>query len=310
MPTDKIKILYLAGRGRSGSTLFDNMLGQIDGLFNVGELRLWNRRLREDALCGCGERMVACPVWSAVFEQAFGGLRRTGDRDILDLHESGARYRDVSALFFSRGRGRLRRQFGEYLESLRVLYEAIQAVTGARVIVDSSKSPSYGLLLGLMPTIDLYVVHLVRDPRAVAYSWLRQKQAQPPPAGDPLYRRHIGPALSSLLWNVSNAATERLERVPGVHYLRLRYEDLLRAPADALQRTLAEVGMADAPLPLVNDTEVKIGKSHTVSGNPNRFKTGNIQLRLDDAWTTTMLSKDRRLVTALTWPWRRHYGYR
>src|SRR3712207_8630396 len=44
------------------------------------------------------------------------------------------------------------------------------AVSGKPVIVDSSKSPARALALGMVPGIDLYVVHLVRDGRGVATS--------------------------------------------------------------------------------------------------------------------------------------------
>ena len=43
MATDKIKVLYIAGNGRSGSTLLGVLLGQIPGFFNVGEVRrVWD----------------------------------------------------------------------------------------------------------------------------------------------------------------------------------------------------------------------------------------------------------------------------
>ena len=39
-------VLYVAGAGRSGSTLLDNLLGQIPGFFSAGELRyVWERGL-------------------------------------------------------------------------------------------------------------------------------------------------------------------------------------------------------------------------------------------------------------------------
>ncbi len=39
------RVLFIAGPGRSGSTLLDLLLGQIDGFTSTGELRLiWNSR--------------------------------------------------------------------------------------------------------------------------------------------------------------------------------------------------------------------------------------------------------------------------
>jgi hypothetical protein len=47
-----------------------------------------------------------------------------------------------------------------------------------------------------------------------------------------------------------------------------------------------------------------------VSGNPMRFKTGRLDLRLDDAWRREMPHRQAALVTGLTWPLQRWYGYR
>jgi len=32
------KVLFITGRGRSGSTILDNLLGQLDGFFSLGQV--------------------------------------------------------------------------------------------------------------------------------------------------------------------------------------------------------------------------------------------------------------------------------
>ena len=39
MATPIVKVVYIAGMGRSGSTLLGSLLGQLDGFFFVGEFR-------------------------------------------------------------------------------------------------------------------------------------------------------------------------------------------------------------------------------------------------------------------------------
>lgn len=40
-----VKVLYVIGWGRSGSTILDNVLGQLDGCFSTGELHyFWERQ--------------------------------------------------------------------------------------------------------------------------------------------------------------------------------------------------------------------------------------------------------------------------
>src|SRR3712207_8209479 len=52
-----VKVLYVVGLGRSGSTILSNSLGQIGGFFSGGELNfIWRHNVLENRLCGCGRR--------------------------------------------------------------------------------------------------------------------------------------------------------------------------------------------------------------------------------------------------------------
>ena len=57
-----LKVLYIAGVGRSGSTLLERMLGAVPGSVNTGELNaIFSRVATQDQRCGCGEPFSACP---------------------------------------------------------------------------------------------------------------------------------------------------------------------------------------------------------------------------------------------------------
>ena len=54
MSGEPVKVLFVGGFGRSGSTLLDNVLGQVDGFASCGEISyLWDRGLEQDRLCSC-----------------------------------------------------------------------------------------------------------------------------------------------------------------------------------------------------------------------------------------------------------------
>ena len=82
-------------------------------------------------------------------------------------------------------------------------------------------------------------------------------------------------------------------------------------PVGTLVAATASLGvpLAAADLPAVEDGRVVLGPSHGLSGNPGRFRSGPIELRRDDGWTTEMPTTDRAVVTALTLPLLRSYGY-
>src|SRR3546814_11425157 len=74
---------------------------------------------------------------------------------------------------------RLAREMSEYFDDLQRLYAAIGKVSGASVLVDSSKAPAYAYSLDRALHGELRVVHLVREPRACTYSWMKRQKAQP-----------------------------------------------------------------------------------------------------------------------------------
>ena len=307
MDSGSTKVLYVAGFGRSGSTILSNSLGQVEGFFSAGELNfIWKHALIENRLCGCGRPSRECPVWRSVFDEAFGGMDRVDAREMMRLQAAGARTRHIPLMLTEKGRRRLKGRMGKFLNASARLYEAIKSVTGSRVIVDSSKEPAYGYAMGMVPELDVRVLHLIRDPRAAAYSWLKKK-AQPD-SEDREFMHRKSALDSAVLWDAWNASIEALWCGSGDH-LRLRYEDFVTGPKDSFERILDLLDEPDAGLPLVGEQEVKLGVSHTVSGNPNRFDTGAIELRPDHEWTRKMKPRDRNLVTGLTFPLLKRYGY-
>jgi hypothetical protein len=67
-------VIYVAGSGRSGSTLLERTLGEITGFVNVGELiDLFRRVVREGERCGCNEPFESCPFWSGVGREILDG---------------------------------------------------------------------------------------------------------------------------------------------------------------------------------------------------------------------------------------------
>jgi len=306
--SDHVKVLYVVGLGRSGSTILSNSLGQIPGFFSGGELNfIWRHNVIENRLCGCGRPFRECPVWTKVMDEAFGGMDRVDPREMMRLQALGTRTRHIPMMLTEGGRRSLAGRLEKFLISYGRLYEAIGTATGSRVVVDSSKEPAHGFAMSMVPGVDLYALHLVRDPRAAAYSWSKKK---PQPDTDTReYMVRFSPTKSSALWNSWNASAETLWRRAPQRYLRLRYEDFVADPRKSFEKILALVGEADAEPPLLGEREVKLGVSHTVSGNPNRFETGAVELRTDREWISKMTPRDKALVTALTLPLLTHYRY-
>ena len=298
-----VKVLLLAGSGRSGSTLLANLLGGVEGAFSCGEIRyLWERGLRDDRLCGCGQPFGRCGLWQAILDEAVGGPRGVDVEGLIATARHGNRIRHLPMMLL-RQEQRLLRRLGDYPDHVDRLYRAIAAVTGSSLIVDSSKLPGYGYLLERLPGIDLRVLHLVRDPRAAAYSWGRKKPLADGAASATMEQQST--AKSAVLWSVWNFAAAALWARSPERYLRLRYEDFIREPRPSLVRILKFAGHdvdVDRLFTGTGDQTVCLAPTHTVAGNPDRLRTGEITLRLDDEWKAKMRPRDRAMVTALTAP--------
>jgi len=304
----KVKVLYIAGLGRSGSTLLGNILGQLDGFVSVGEIHnIWERGLVQNKVCGCGALFKECGMWQPVFEEAFGGMDRVDARKMMRLRQSWARTKHTPLMLMPPWRRLVEHRMAEYIDNLEKLYRAVQTTTNSRVIVDTSKFPSYGFVLGMAPSVDLHVVQLVRDPRAVAYSRLRER-LQPDPK-DPEYMPRTGAVGSTLRWMARNIAPEAFWRRYPKRYLVLRYEDFVAEPQRTIREVLEFVQEGATPLPHMTEYKVKLGVNHNIWGNPNRFQTGTVEIRPDREWISQMRPGDSRLITLLTFPLLIHYGY-
>jgi len=314
---DPVTVLYVGGCGRSGSTLVDRILGAIDGTVAVGELvHLIQRGLIENEACGCGQPFRSCPFWVPVIDSALGaGPSGVDAEGLRSLQARVDRNRYVPRLVLPGLASRSARSGSEDLDAyaalLGRLYQAIAAEAGVRVVVDSSKHASTAFLLRRVPGIDLRVVHLVRDARGMAYSWTKSV-ARPEARTDRTMMHQHRPTKSAARWVGYNALFEILEAVTDVPTTRVIYEDFVADPRRQLDRILDGAGAGldlDRRYPFLGEGWVELEPGHSVAGNPMRFSSGRLDLRVDTAWKQHMAAGDRRAVTTLALPLLAAYGF-
>jgi hypothetical protein len=307
-------VLFIAGWGRSGSTILGNILGQLPGVFHVGELcHVWRRGIVENALCGCGVRLSDCPEWRGIFGKAFGGIDLALARRMIELRARMPMHKEILLQTFApyASSTRDRAAQAEYVEILARLYSGIANAGANRIIVDSSKIPAYLHALGRVPELDLRVVHLVRDPRATTYSWLRRIERTD--GGSELAMEQFPVWGSSGRWVTWNAMVPIIAKQIGAPTIRIHYESFVARPRETLEEVLTlvdDVGsISNDGWPFVGPNEVDLKPTHTVWGNPSRQRTGRIRIEADMEWSTELGTWHRALVAGLTYPLARKYGY-
>jgi hypothetical protein len=303
-------LVYVGGSARSGSTLLDRLLAGIPGFCSVGELVfIWERGLIRNDRCGCGERFRDCEFWTQVGEAGFGGWSQVDAAEAARLRASVDRHRNLDRIAGLRRPGQLAAEISAYTALINRLYQAVRDVSGASVIVDSSKHASYALLLRDLPDFGLRLIHLVRRSHGVAHSW--SKRVLKPGVGDGSSFMSVRTARWAVgFWIADNLLYDAVaRRIPGA--TRVRYEDLIADPAGELRRILGELELpaADQPFTFLDTSGADLAANHAFSGNPMRARPGPVILRADDDWRSAMSAPRRAMISAATWPLLRRYGY-
>lgn len=302
-----VRVVYVMGLWRSGSTILDIVLGNHEAIEGVGELRNlpivgWSGEQK----CGCGVVIRDCPHWEAVRERWEAEVGCGGIRALVDLQDRYERMHDLARVL--RELVRPSSAFRDYGTLLRSLYEAIRDVGGKQVIVDSTKYPLRAMALTRVPGIDLDLVHLVRDARGVIWSLRRNMNTDL--WGRTLNERVDGLARrTALQWMRMNLLCEVVGRTARKPVLRVRYEDLVGDPKSVLMEFGERLGLEMTGLvsKLASGEELSIG--HTAAGNQVRL-SGRIRLQPDLEWRSSLSAADRRTFWRIAAWQARRYGYR
>jgi len=242
-------------------------------------------------------------------ERVYRDLPGLDPKKALALQRWTRQYWNLPAMTLPIRTPRASRVLRTYSSLMSKTYEAIREVSGCAIVIDSSKSGFHGLILRRASNIELCVLHLVRDSRAVAFSRAREKLTNPNVKSN--YMQKYGFAKSAVFWNLQNAGAQALGLGRG-NYKAIRYEDLAASPKKVLVEILDFIGytLADpASLNFIDGSNVNLKVNHIVSGNPMRFERGMTGVRPDMEWQQKMNTRQKFLVTALTWPILLRYGY-
>ncbi len=305
-----IRVVYVMGAGRSGSTVLDTILNNHEDVLGVGELvHLFIEGSASKENCSCGEARDTCAIWSSVRER---WSELTGLSSITEHERLMTKFTRVQRLAIPEWH-RLRAgnpdpDFAECLKQTHATYQAIAEATGKRVIIESSKNPLRAKLLCLTPGLDVRLVHLVRDARGVA--WSRMKPfAKSKEGGVPQDIRPKPIHISAGYWLFMNFLSEQVRKsFPDQPSTRIHYEDFVSDPAQALKE-IGEVAGLDyssvANRLLAGDP---MAPGHLYAGN--RVRTaGPIKLRSDMAWAEKLTRGQKRLTWLLAGYKLRQYGY-
>lgn len=304
-----MRLLYIAGSGRSGSTLLDLLLGNHPMISGLGEIHRLSLE-PETRKCSCNRTIQDCPYWSRViraytsklgvpirewYRYAPVGVRRTrtGVRRILPS------LMDVAVVVGSHRMVRLvsqvpgmNRKMAVAVRNSWTLFEAVAETDGTSVVVDSTKNPVRLKLLYMTGPDRFQTIHLVRDGRAVAASAMR--------------RTGVGMREAARQWVRANRNVEWVLRsIPAAQKLRVRYEDLCDDTENVLRRICGFIGLDYVPEMI----QLKRRTYHQVPGNPMLFDRAHTVIQKDERWRQQLSARDRSEFARIGGEMNRAYGY-
>ncbi len=300
-----MKILYIGGSGRSGSTLLEMILGNLPKYCSVGEIRhFWEYILDKEILCGCGSILQECSFWKRVLREL-----NYSETQINQLKKISRKINRTSNSFFLGHCKTLSSpRVSTLIAATKDLYKAIQTVNQCDVIVDSSKIPSHLFFLQQIPGPEIKVLHLVRDSRAVAYSWNKRRKKQKSAARNVKFMDQRSFLNSILRWNIENYYIWKFGLNSGI-YTRVRYEDFAVEPALTLNKTFGLLGIKNQLLSEKFLQEVNFKPTHSVGGNPIRFSQKSHKILLDKEWQRQMPGLSKFFWGILSLPQLKRFGY-
>jgi hypothetical protein len=304
-----VRVIYIMGAARSGSTVLAALLGSHPDVFCAGELSyLPGNGWRGAEYCSCGQPGNVCPFWNDARSKwhrlTAGGNLQCYERLIQRTELSGQSWRDLS-----KRHDRDDPVWRPYARHTWAVFEAIRQASGKTTVVDSSKRRTRALALAMIPGIDLRVIHLVRDVRGVAWS-MQKRLERDDSRGVPEQRpgRHAWRTTAGWIQNHFECQRVLGRLVPG-RFVRLRYEDIVTDPAGALAALAPVLGVD------VTETARQLGAGepirmeHVIAGNRLRM-AGRLRLKPDVEWQNALGPLDRWVCWAMAGWLLRRYGYR
>jgi hypothetical protein len=273
----RLKVIYILGTSRSGSTILDAAIGTATSAISTGELGhiFWAYEAVEGKspsvtvpFCSCGLLVNQCPLWSAVWaEMAAKG--RLGE-----LEEDTRRFETLALSVPSAAAARLLRSraFLRHQSDLALMLRSVARNASARVVIDSTKDPGRGWLYSLLPAeeFDVRFIHLVRDGRSVLSSMMSHYHPDRFTSVARYWPQPAAAFFSTLHWIYMNLHASILGSANRHRYLLIRYEELVSRPLETLNsiESFAEIDLSESRRRVSTGTPLASG--HLLCGNRSK----------------------------------------
>lgn len=301
-----IPFYYILSPSHSGSTLLALLLGSHPDVATAGEVSAVRNpgNGADSLLCSCREPLDKCAFWGDVRERlqrrglSFEGSRfgtqfrmpghRCADR-LLRAEYGNPVFEGIRDVLLACN-GAWRKARRDIAASIVALAEEIMSSCGGRVFLDSSKEPHHLKHLLRIPALGVRVIHLIRDGRGVAASYMR--------------RDHWPMMRAADEWRRSILSEEYVLRRLGTDdKVQVKYEALCSDVEGVVRQLLTFMGLR----PEHWERDFRRRQQH-ILGNRMRVGTSSV-VQLDESWRQSLSPEDLRVFERVAGAINRRYGY-
>lgn len=314
-PKEKINLIYVASIGHSGSTLLESILGAHSQIATCGEIHIWPHEIADRGVmpCGCGESVLDCSFWNSM-KQRINPLQQQSPsiHFFREQHNAGhtIRLNRIKEFGQSTVSPKIAQQIQTYGQNNYEVYAAflkeMEQLEGHKFnwVVDASKDPYRLLWLARSGLFNIKVLHVVKNPRAFAYSMIKRL---PKNEINLFHKRFYETLRQSLKWSIENYLIDIVAQnhLNPADYLLVNYEQLASNPSETFRTVCNTVG-CDFEIQAVEN--FREGSLHTIAGNPMRYQSGGIYL--DEKWKNLLPNFNRIVAEIATSINRKQYGYK
>lgn len=275
---------YVAGYGRSGSTLLDIILSNQKDVISLGAIdNIWNW-MDKDNKCACGASLKECEFWSEILIETEKRLSfKYSNKEKYKLCKSFESIFGIKYLIFSKFYSD---KFSKYIELQKTFLKVIKEFTKCKIIVDSSKTTYDAILRPFLirkyVEKDILLIHLKRKLGGVTWSCMQKE-------GSPERRRLIKSKfiifLKSFFACIVTDLTTKFIYSHRTFYYDLKYEKYVsKNGIKEIQKIFNKYSNGIKYKNIFkNIKSFKI--FHNIGGNRLRFQK-NIKIKEDHNWNT------------------------
>jgi hypothetical protein len=272
-------VIYLLGLPYTGSTLFSVALGNSKDVLNLGEVSFLENDYGKGVVCLCGQILEDCQFWCRI-------------KSILDDRQA---YLPPESCFQLNDRERLSGPDQRHLPLMKrlrlildvdsafpndvlqayayknaVFFRAVAQATQGKISLDASKSPYRLQLLSRKTNLDLKVIWLRRDLKAVFHSKIKRVKRR---------SKRYRPFFSSVIfigwllnyyWACNRVYMQFLEEQRCV----VNYQNFIHNPND-VQDVLSDFLETEIDFKINDKLQMVISEQHTYTGNQWLYKKGD-----------------------------------